>query len=145
MNLIREACRQLRSVEYRPGLDDGIDRLRRRDKWEQFVLKVEDREEVAMNDGPAPLTQEFQAAQQQQAQTQATVTPTSAPTTTATSSATATTPATTEGGEGDVPALGEEKPVTTNGVAAASTLPPTAPEFEPTGVVPLTTTAGDAQ
>lgn len=48
----RHACRQVRNIEYLTG-EDGIDRLRPRDKWEQWVLPVEQRDPSAQNEGPS--------------------------------------------------------------------------------------------
>ncbi|KAJ5951207.1 Winged helix-turn-helix transcription repressor DNA-binding [Penicillium vulpinum] len=51
--LLRHVSRQLRSVECQTG-EDGIDRLRPRDKWQQWVLPVDQREPAAQHDGAAP-------------------------------------------------------------------------------------------
>jgi la-related protein 1 len=51
--LLRHVARQLRNVEYQTG-EDGIDRLRPREKWQQWVLPVEQREPAAQHDGAAP-------------------------------------------------------------------------------------------
>ncbi|KAK2737184.1 hypothetical protein FQN57_000441 [Myotisia sp. PD_48] len=51
MELLRFVCRQLRNVEYRPG-ENGVDRLRKREKWDQWVLSMELRDPTAQNDGP---------------------------------------------------------------------------------------------
>lgn len=53
--LLRLVCRQLKNVEFCPG-EDGIDRLRKKDKWEQWVLSMELRDPSAQNDGPAQVT-----------------------------------------------------------------------------------------
>lgn len=55
MDLLRLVCRQLKSVEFRAG-EDGIDRLRKRDKWDQWILSMELRDPSAQNDGPAPIS-----------------------------------------------------------------------------------------
>ncbi|PGH18527.1 hypothetical protein AJ79_00304 [Helicocarpus griseus UAMH5409] len=55
MELLRLVCRQLKNVEYRPG-EDGNDRLRKRDKWEQWILAMESRDPSAQNEGPPPLS-----------------------------------------------------------------------------------------
>ncbi|KAL1958588.1 hypothetical protein VTO42DRAFT_4185 [Malbranchea cinnamomea] len=55
MDLLRMVCRQLKNVEYR-ACEDGVDRVRKRDKWEQWVLSMELRDPSAQNDGPAPLS-----------------------------------------------------------------------------------------
>ncbi|KUM64082.1 hypothetical protein ACN42_g2981 [Penicillium freii] len=51
--LLRHVARQLRSVECQTG-EDGVDRLRPRDKWQQWVLPLEQREPSAQHDGAAP-------------------------------------------------------------------------------------------
>lgn len=51
--LLRHVARQLRNVEYQTG-EDGVDRLRPREKWQQWVLPVEQREPAAQHDGAAP-------------------------------------------------------------------------------------------
>ncbi|KZF18821.1 hypothetical protein L228DRAFT_271721 [Xylona heveae TC161] len=56
LELIRYVCFQSRTIEFRTGLD-GIDRLRRRDGWQQWVLNMEDRDPSAQNDGPAQIQQ----------------------------------------------------------------------------------------
>jgi la-related protein 1 len=48
--LLRHSGRQLRNVEYILG-DDGQDRLRPRDKWEQWVLPIDQRDPSAQNEG----------------------------------------------------------------------------------------------
>jgi la-related protein 1 len=48
--LIRHVARQLRNVEYQTG-EDNVDRLRVRDKWQQWVLPVDQREPAAQHDG----------------------------------------------------------------------------------------------
>jgi la-related protein 1 len=50
--LLRYACQESEVIEIVVG-EDGIDRLRRRDGWEKWVLPTEDRDESAKNDGPA--------------------------------------------------------------------------------------------
>ncbi|OAX79603.1 hypothetical protein ACJ72_06076 [Emergomyces africanus] len=55
MELLRLVCRQLRNVEYRLG-EDGADRLRKREKWEQWILAMESRDISAQNEGPPPLS-----------------------------------------------------------------------------------------
>ncbi|KAI3285971.1 hypothetical protein DTO002I6_8452 [Penicillium roqueforti] len=54
--LIRHVSRQLRNVECQTG-EDGVDRLRPRDKWQQWVLPVDQREPAAQNEGAAPARQ----------------------------------------------------------------------------------------
>lgn len=51
--LLRHCSRQLRNAEYQSG-EDGVDRLRPREKWEQWVLSMEQRDPSARNDGPPP-------------------------------------------------------------------------------------------
>ncbi|KAL1980553.1 hypothetical protein VTN96DRAFT_3959 [Rasamsonia emersonii] len=51
--LLRHCARQLRNAEYQYG-EDGVDRLRPREKWEQWVLSMEQRDPSARNDGPPP-------------------------------------------------------------------------------------------
>ncbi|KAF3481483.1 La domain family protein [Arthroderma uncinatum] len=51
IELLRFVCRQLRNVEYRPS-DDGVDRLRKREGWQQWVLGMDMRDSSAQNDGP---------------------------------------------------------------------------------------------
>lgn len=50
--MLRHCGRQLRNAEYIIG-EDGQDRLRPRDKWEQWVLPVDQRDASAQNDGHA--------------------------------------------------------------------------------------------
>ncbi|KAJ5794281.1 Winged helix-turn-helix transcription repressor DNA-binding [Penicillium paradoxum] len=51
--LLRHVSRQLRNVECQTG-EDGIDRLRPREKWQQWVLPVDQREPAAQYDGTVP-------------------------------------------------------------------------------------------
>lgn len=51
--LLRHVSRQLRNVECQTG-EDGIDRLRPREKWQQWVLPVDQREPAAQHDGTVP-------------------------------------------------------------------------------------------
>ncbi|KAG0155476.1 hypothetical protein PDIDSM_1053 [Penicillium digitatum] len=51
--LLRHVARQLRNVECQIG-EDGVDRLRPREKWQQWVLPVDQREPAAQHDGAAP-------------------------------------------------------------------------------------------
>lgn len=53
--LLRHVSRQLRNVEHLVG-GDGIDRLRPRERWEQWVLPLEQRDPSAQNEGPPPPT-----------------------------------------------------------------------------------------
>lgn len=60
MELIRYVCMHSYVMELQTG-EDGIDRLRRRDEWQQWVLKMEERDPSAQNAGPAqPLPQTSQ-------------------------------------------------------------------------------------
>jgi la-related protein 1 len=54
MSLIRHVCLMSRNIEFRPG-DDGTDRLRKLDKWDQWVLDMDQRQPHARNEGPPPL------------------------------------------------------------------------------------------
>jgi la-related protein 1 len=54
MNLIRYVCQTSRTIEFRPG-DDGTDRVRKVDKWDQWILDFDQRQAHAQNDGPPPL------------------------------------------------------------------------------------------
>lgn len=60
-----------KSVEYKPGAEceDGQDRVRRRDTWQAFVLKIEDREESARNEGPKAKKTEENPSDQAESQT----------------------------------------------------------------------------
>ncbi|KAJ5562117.1 Winged helix-turn-helix transcription repressor DNA-binding [Penicillium sp. DV-2018c] len=51
--LLRHVARQLRTVEFQTS-EDGVDRLRPREKWQQWVLPVDQREPAAQHDGAAP-------------------------------------------------------------------------------------------
>lgn len=51
--MIRHIARQLRTVEYQTG-EDGVDRLRPREKWAQWVLPYDQREPSAQHEGAAP-------------------------------------------------------------------------------------------
>ncbi|KAF5008591.1 hypothetical protein FDECE_5143 [Fusarium decemcellulare] len=62
MGLIRAVCEQSVDVDYVVGEDD-CERLRRREDWQKFVLPMEDRDELARNDGPAQLTFKNQSYQ----------------------------------------------------------------------------------
>ena len=53
-DLIRFSCMQSEVIEIRVG-EDGKDRLRRRDGWEQFLLPKEQRDANVQNDGPQHL------------------------------------------------------------------------------------------
>ena len=51
--LLRHVSRQLRNVEYYVG-GDGVDRVRSKDKWEQWVFPIDQRDPSAQNEGPPP-------------------------------------------------------------------------------------------
>ncbi|KAL2430600.1 hypothetical protein ABEF95_011562 [Exophiala dermatitidis] len=65
IDTLRYVCQQVKSVEFLSGAD-GVDRLRRRDNWRDFVLPVEERFESARNDGP-PAETYVQQPQHEQA------------------------------------------------------------------------------
>lgn len=50
MELIRYVCINSQHIEFRQG-PDGIDRIRKRDGWQQWVLSKADRDPSAQNDG----------------------------------------------------------------------------------------------
>ena len=52
MELIRWACVHSTNIDIRTSAD-GLDRLRKRDGWEQWVLIMEERDPSAQNDGPS--------------------------------------------------------------------------------------------
>ena len=54
IELLKLVCQQSSHVQYRTG-EDGRDRLRRCEGWEQWVLSMADRDESAQNDGPKEL------------------------------------------------------------------------------------------
>ncbi|KAJ8110359.1 hypothetical protein OPT61_g6781 [Boeremia exigua] len=54
VELLKLVCQQSGHVQYRTG-EDGRDRLRRRDGWEQWVLNMTERDESAQNEGPKEL------------------------------------------------------------------------------------------
>lgn len=51
--LLRHVSRQLRYVEYQTG-EDGIDRLRPRERWAQWVLPYDQRDTAAQHEGVRP-------------------------------------------------------------------------------------------
>ncbi|KAH6854417.1 hypothetical protein B0I37DRAFT_29770 [Chaetomium sp. MPI-CAGE-AT-0009] len=55
LELVRLACSLSDQIEFGVG-DDGIERLRTRDKWQHFILPAAEREEPYRNDGPANWT-----------------------------------------------------------------------------------------
>jgi la-related protein 1 len=50
--LLRYACQESEIIEYLRDQENGIDRLRRREGWEKWVLSMEERDESVRNDGP---------------------------------------------------------------------------------------------
>ncbi|KAH0537639.1 hypothetical protein FGG08_005590 [Glutinoglossum americanum] len=54
MELVRYACLQSPELELAAG-PDGVERLRKRNGWQNWVLAVEDRHSSAQNDGPSEL------------------------------------------------------------------------------------------
>lgn len=50
--LIRYVCLNSPNIEFRMGAD-GLDRLRKREGWQQWVLSKEERDPSAQNDGPS--------------------------------------------------------------------------------------------
>jgi la-related protein 1 len=55
LELVRLACSLSDQIEFGVG-DDGIERLRPREKWQHFVLPASERAEPYRNDGPANWT-----------------------------------------------------------------------------------------
>ena len=51
LKLIRETCAQIPTIEYIRG-DDGIERLRRREGWNQWIMSIDERDPSAQNAGP---------------------------------------------------------------------------------------------
>ncbi|KAF6220970.1 hypothetical protein HO133_002651 [Letharia lupina] len=51
---IQQVCVNSPNIEYYDPRVDGIDRVRKRDGWQQWVMKMEDRDPSAQNDGPLP-------------------------------------------------------------------------------------------
>ena len=56
MELVRYACLNSPKIEFRTG-SDGLDRLRPREGWQQWVLAMGERDSSAQNDGPAQIQQ----------------------------------------------------------------------------------------
>jgi la-related protein 1 len=54
-DLLRFACQESEVIDIVTG-DDGIDRIRRQDGWEKWVLAMEERDETAKNAGPERYT-----------------------------------------------------------------------------------------
>ena len=53
MNLIRHVCQTSRNIDFRPS-DDGTDRVRKVEKWDQWILDMDQRQAHAQNDGSTP-------------------------------------------------------------------------------------------
>ena len=51
--MLRHVSRQLRNVEHQAG-EDGIDRLRPRERWQQWVLPMDQRDPSGQSEGTAP-------------------------------------------------------------------------------------------
>ena len=51
---VQQVCVNSPNIEYYDPRVDGIDRVRKRDGWQQWVLKTEERDPSAQNDGPPP-------------------------------------------------------------------------------------------
>jgi la-related protein 1 len=56
VDMIRLVCQQSGVIEYRTS-ENGQDRLRRKDGWQQWVLDMADRDPSAQNEGPKELNQ----------------------------------------------------------------------------------------
>lgn len=54
-NVLKAACLRSDTIEIKTG-EDGKDRLRRQEGWEQFVMPTEQREPAAQTDGPTTLS-----------------------------------------------------------------------------------------
>ena len=52
--MVQQVCLNSPNIEYYDPRVDGIDRVRKRDGWQQWLLKMEDRDPSAQNDGPPP-------------------------------------------------------------------------------------------
>lgn len=52
-DILRHAASQLRNVEHQMG-EDGVDRLRPQDKWQQWVLPMAQRDPSGQSEGPPP-------------------------------------------------------------------------------------------
>ena len=51
---VQQVCVNSPNIEYYDPRVDGIDRVRKRDGWQQWVMKMEERDPSAQNDGPPP-------------------------------------------------------------------------------------------
>ena len=56
MDMIRYVCLNSAQMEIRTGMD-GLDRVRKRDGWQQWILSVEERDPSAQNDAPVQMQQ----------------------------------------------------------------------------------------
>ena len=56
MELIRYVCRNSEVIDIQTGLD-GVDRVRKADGWQQWVLNLEDREDNVKNEVPVQMQQ----------------------------------------------------------------------------------------
>lgn len=56
VELIRYVCLNSPNIEFRQG-SDGVDRLRKREGWQQWILNKEDRDPSAQNDGSVQMQQ----------------------------------------------------------------------------------------
>ncbi len=54
IELIKLVCQQSGVIEYRTS-EDGLDRLRRKEGWDKWVLNMAERDKSAQNDGPKEL------------------------------------------------------------------------------------------
>ena len=54
---VQQVCVNSPNIEYYDIQVDGIDRVRKRDGWQQWVMKMEERDPSAQNDGPPPRRQ----------------------------------------------------------------------------------------
>lgn len=61
---LRYVCQQVKTVEFLFGTD-GDDRLRRREGWRDFVLPIEERFEIARNEGSLQTPDSYNRQQQQ--------------------------------------------------------------------------------
>ena len=52
--LVQQVCVNSPNIEYYGPQVDDIDRVRKRDGWQQWVMKMEERDPSAQNDGPPP-------------------------------------------------------------------------------------------
>lgn len=51
---VQQVCVNSQNIEYYDHRVDGIDRVRKHEGWQQWVMKMEDRDPTAQNDGPPP-------------------------------------------------------------------------------------------